>query len=843
MPTIPKLNLAKELTPEQITSILNRWADHVTTALNEVDNHTKSTNQLTLAQRDFITKVPLVTVDTGSGDMQQQPITSPSPRKPPLPGPPKRVGQDNLLDGDGNGGGRFRRVDNVTGGNRVSIASLLGDTSGDTATDLVDTNTLTFNHGRMSLGTQAVATSGGSIQNTAPVVGHPSANIGVALQKLNASGLLLDVDQIAAQGSVHKVVSAIDTNERALIDFAQTGHIGTLSNYREMVSAATPAIYLKFDETSGTTAFDASGHGLNGTYNGGFSLQQGAAIAGEVSSSVKGFSAGFNGSTGFVSVPFNSSLNPSTFSVSMWVNLSDSAPAGSYCLASAFVVNVAKGWALYQLSGGTTLAFQVADGTNYNESSASSAIGTGSWHHVCGTYDGTTARLYIDGVLSQSFASGFSANTSGQTLISELNFNGTPSDFFHGFIDEFSVHSGALSAQQIAGLYTAGNIGPHRTVDDVPDGSTYVRIGNVNPDHTFHVSSSLNSQGSLVGSPAAFPSYTSTTTSISWSWGAFTAYFPDGSTLAVSSGSHNFTGLTANTTYYFEFYVVKSTATMTCVMSDNTTAPASVQFLAQTVGADGHLIEVTDITAATPSSGTGGGSGGGGTCFSGDTRIKTDLGFVRMDELPAEFNIVNQTGIHHALRIVHTYRDDQLLVMPDNGLVTAGHMMQKGESWVPASELFSEKAPAGTRTLYDIQVVTGKPEDMHYILENGYVAHNKSRVSCFDGEARVLTTEGWIKFKDLPEKFQIVNSKGTFDGRLFQHQSSRTNPPRMRLLPDGGTVTDDHIVRPLGEADWRHVEELLPASTNFPEVVYNIISDGGYYRVGNLEARALEGND
>lgn len=214
-----------------------------------------------------------------------------------------------------------------------------------------------------------------------------------------------------------------------------------------------------------------------------------------------------------------------------------------------------------------------------------------------------------------------------------------------------------------------------------------------------------------------------------------------------------------------------------------------------------------------------------------------------MDELPAEFNIVNQTGIHHALRIVHTYRDDQLLVMPDNGLVTAGHMMQKGESWVPASELFSEKAPAGTRTLYDIQVVTGKPEDMHYILENGYVAHNKSRVSCFDGEARVLTTEGWIRFKDLPEKFQIVNSKGIFDGRLFQHQSSRTNPPRMRLLPNGGTVTDDHIVRPLGEADWRHAEELLPTSTNFPEVVYNIISDGGYYRVGNLEARALEGND
>lgn len=627
-------------------------------------------------------------------------------------------------------------------------------------------------------------------------------------------------------------IANMDVNRRGLIDLTQMGHIGSLANHYEMVVAASPVSYWKLDEKSGTSAIDSTTNARTGTYHGGFALAQVSAIAGEVGTVVGGGSVELNGTTGYMQVPFSSALNPSVFSVAFWV-FPESTPTSEFALAQSGTSST--GWQFNQQPSGNIYAY-----LNGTTSVPGAVAGLGAWNHYVLTYNGTAANLYHSGVLVGSTTVTFSANTTKDIFLGTDSTVGV--GFFHGRFDEFAIFNTALSAQQVAGLYQAGSVGPHRTVDDVPNGATYLKPLYVNGDGTYHVSTGLNNQVSLVGSPAASPSYTSTTTSITWSWGAFTVYFPDGSTIAVSSGSQGFTGLTANTTYYFEFYVVKATGTMTCVMSDNSTAPASVQFLAQTVGADGHAIEITDITAATPSSGTGGGSGGGGTCFSGDTRIKTDKGFVRMDELPDEFNIVNQTGLHRALRIVHTYRDDELLVMPNNGLVTPGHMMQKGETWVPARDLFSEKAPKDMRTLYDIQVVTGNPEDMHYILENGYVAHNKSRVSCFDGEAQVLTIAGWVKFKDLPEKFRIVNSKGTFDARLFQHRSLKANPPRMRLLPEGGTVTDDHIVRPMGETDWRHAEELLPASTNFPETVYNIISDGGYYRVGNLEARALEGN-
>lgn len=472
MPTIPKLNLAKGLTPEELSSLLNRWADHVTTALNEVDSHTNSTNQLTLAQRDFITKVPLVTVNGGSGNMQQQPVVSPSPRKPPLPGPPKPVGQDNLPDGNGSGGGRFKRVDHVTGTNRVSIASLLGDTSSDIATNLIDGGNKRFLHPMMSTGTQAVATSGGSIQNTAPVVGHPSVNIGVALQKLNSSGLLLDVDQIAAQGSVHKVVSAIDTNERALIDFTKVGHIGSLSNFYEMVQAAKPVAYYRLGEKSGTTLYDSGPNTLHGGYSTSALLNQESAILGEQSSPVSDGSVYFNNAAGAAGqVSFSSTLNPSVFSVACWVLPHDTLTQNEFIMHSKEPAGAeVRGYAL-DFFGGQVLA-NICTGSSQSTLTGPT-FSTFVWHHVVLTYDGTNARLYTDGVLQATLATAFSPATS---VAFTIGANSSLTENFHGNVDELAVFNYALTAQQISGFYQAGSVGPHRTVDDVPDGTTYNRF-------------------------------------------------------------------------------------------------------------------------------------------------------------------------------------------------------------------------------------------------------------------------------------------------------------------------------------------------------------------------------
>jgi len=153
-------------------------------------------------------------------------------------------------------------------------------------------------------------------------------------------------------------------------------------------------------------------------------------------------------------------------------------------------------------------------------------------------------------------------------------------------------------------------------------------------------STNLNGQASLASLSGYTFSYSSTTTSITWSWGAFTIYFPDGSTVSVGSGSQAaFTGLSASNTYYFGMYYDTISGTPVVVKSDvsSGTAAESNSQVISVINGDTHVPININVTAATPASGSGGGSGGGGhnLCFSPNTRIITKRGNVRFDELQA----------------------------------------------------------------------------------------------------------------------------------------------------------------------------------------------------------------
>lgn len=154
-------------------------------------------------------------------------------------------------------------------------------------------------------------------------------------------------------------------------------------------------------------------------------------------------------------------------------------------------------------------------------------------------------------------------------------------------------------------------------------------------------------------------------------------------------------------------------------------------------GGIASLVDLRESRAsgATPSGGVGasatlsganigGYSGGAYNCFSGDTRVLTDDGFKRFDELSGTIRVVNHTGTHEATVLVHTGSWEPMLRMGMN-LVTDKHPILVGGKWLDAALLFHERAPTQSRTVYNLHVLGG-PEDAHYILENGLTAHNKA---------------------------------------------------------------------------------------------------------------------
>jgi concanavalin A-like lectin/glucanase superfamily protein len=80
-----------------------------------------------------------------------------------------------------------------------------------------------------------------------------------------------------------------------------------------------------------------------------------------------------------------------------------------------------------------------------------------TWIHIAGTYDGTTARLFVDGqeMMSQGMGGRFVADTTPFILGGNANGagNANVTERFPGRIDEIMLYRRALSAAEIAQLH------------------------------------------------------------------------------------------------------------------------------------------------------------------------------------------------------------------------------------------------------------------------------------------------------------------------------------------------------------------------------------------------------
>lgn len=196
------------------------------------------------------------------------------------------------------------------------------------------------------------------------------------------------------------------------------------------------------DEGSGTTLVDSSGLGNNGTLTG-----HPAWTAGKESLALQ-----LDGAT-YATCPSASSLDiTGAITLAAWIRPTH--VATQYLIKKA-ILGSTDGYEL-SLSSSGKVFFRLDQASHANtyrvDSTTSYAIDGSTWMQVAATYDGTTMRLYINGVQEASLAGPAAIGSNSTSLGIGAQPDGTSP--FVGAIDEARIWARALSPSEIQALLT-----------------------------------------------------------------------------------------------------------------------------------------------------------------------------------------------------------------------------------------------------------------------------------------------------------------------------------------------------------------------------------------------------
>src|SRR3989344_5748408 len=201
----------------------------------------------------------------------------------------------------------------------------------------------------------------------------------------------------------------------------------------------------KFDEISGTTAADSSGNNNTGTLTNGPTW-----ATGKINNALS-----FDGTDDYINLG-NMNVSGSGITIAAWVK----ADTFSSSLDTRFISKANSTseqghyWMLGQTnSGGDKLRFRLkAGGSTQTLIASSGNLPTGTWFHAIATYDGTTMRLYKDGIEVGSSAKSGTINTD-TTIPANIGRNPDGSNHIDGTMDDVRIYNRALSTSDIQALY------------------------------------------------------------------------------------------------------------------------------------------------------------------------------------------------------------------------------------------------------------------------------------------------------------------------------------------------------------------------------------------------------
>lgn len=222
-------------------------------------------------------------------------------------------------------------------------------------------------------------------------------------------------------------------------------------SYASEVLADSPLLYVRFEETAGSTCANDGSLGGNATAIGTFTRN--------IATGLSGLNIGidFDGTSGGATYPDTAALDlVGDMTYECWFNAD--------ALQVAMLMSKGQdgggntGYQLLMVSDGSLRVF-IAGSTILT--SGGSQYAAGNWYHLAATRSSNTYTIYINGSSVASGSSGATVTATAEKFgIGHQEQTGSATTFFNGKMDEVAVYNTPLSGARIAAHYAARNTGP-----------------------------------------------------------------------------------------------------------------------------------------------------------------------------------------------------------------------------------------------------------------------------------------------------------------------------------------------------------------------------------------------
>lgn len=160
--------------------------------------------------------------------------------------------------------------------------------------------------------------------------------------------------------------------------------------------------------------------------------------------------AELDGTTTMLAAASVSALSDTKFTIAAWV-YNTAANNGCY-MTKGLGSGVFNSWALCNDKATDELFFYTVTGSAPDMLIPGNVVPPGSWHHIAGTWDGTSKVLYLDGnKLGDDQPAGIDFDDDPVYIGGDVD-SGAPTSFLPGRIDDVRVYNRALSGAEITTL-------------------------------------------------------------------------------------------------------------------------------------------------------------------------------------------------------------------------------------------------------------------------------------------------------------------------------------------------------------------------------------------------------